>query len=77
MLVKVYCALQLVLSKTIRIGDTQYHLDDNGINLLEVSRPHWLREYDDIGHYNAFGQFLLENLSFSGYVILSGIRKRC
>jgi hypothetical protein len=28
----------------------QDHLDDNGISLLKVPRPHWLRESDDIGH---------------------------
>ena len=26
-------------------------------NLLEVPRLHWLIESDDIGRYNAFGQF--------------------
>lgn len=51
------------------------HLDDNGINLLEVSRPHWLREFDDIGQYNVFGRFLIINLSFCCSVIFDGVYK--
>lgn len=35
-------------------------LDVNDINLLEVPRPQWLREYDDIGHCNAFGWVLVQ-----------------
>ena len=53
------------------------HLDDSGINLLEVPRPHWLTESDNIGHYNAFGQILIENLYFSGFIIFNGVDKQC
>ena len=35
-------------------------LDVNDINLLEVPRSQWLREYDDIGHCNAFGWVLVQ-----------------
>ena len=31
------------------------HLGNNGLNLLEVPKPHSLRESNDIGQYNAFG----------------------
>ena len=43
-----------------------------GINLLEVPRSHWLKEPKDIHHYNVFSQFLVENMSFSNFVILNG-----
>lgn len=29
------------------------HLDVNDIKLLQIPNPHWLREYEDINHYNA------------------------
>ena len=63
--------LELVLPRR------NFHLDDNGINLLKVPRPHLLREYDDIGHYNALNRLLLENVSFFNPVILDGIDKPC
>ena len=44
--------------------------------MLEVSIPLRVRESKDIGHYNTFGQFLVENLSLSGFVILNGVDKQ-
>ena len=42
-------------------------LDDNVINLLRFLDPiGW--EPDDVGYYNAFGWFLIENVGFFGYV---------
>ena len=66
----------LVLETSSHQGQ-DFHLDVNGNNLLEVSIPRWLGESKDIGHYNAFGQFLVETLSSSGFAILNGVDKQC
>ena len=64
----------LVLETSSHQGQ-DFHLDVNGNDLLEVSIPQWLGESKDIGHYNAFGQFLVETLSSSGFAILNGVDK--
>ena len=53
------------------------HLHVYDINLLEVPIPQWLGEAKDIGHCNAFGGILIENLSFSAIVILNEANKLC
>ena len=35
------------------------HIEVNNINMVEVPRPHMLRESKDIDHYIAFRQFLM------------------
>ena len=46
---------ELVLTK-----DKTSIFNGNAINLLEVPRPHCLREFKDIGQYNAFRQILIK-----------------
>jgi hypothetical protein len=59
--------LELILTRT------RPPLGDNNINILGVPRPYRSREYNDIGHYNAFSQILVENMPFSSFAILNEV----
>ena len=37
----------------------------------------WIRGAKDNGHYNAFNQFIMEKMSRSNYMILSGLNRLC